>query len=146
MFVVFILTVVMSVVFPSFYTALSRSPSSEANLVASVIRYLDDTSRNTGTEARLRLNLDEGYLSYESVERQGSYEIPSLYTTELTSAGVAGKGETEIVFPPTGLQEMLRVRLHDGTAFKDVVYNPYSGRVSIEESGEKDASRSGGKE
>jgi len=144
-FVVFILTIVAAVVFPSFYTALSRSTSSEANLVASVIRYLNDVSRNTATEARLLLNLDERSISYESFEKQGSYEIESLYSAELTSTGVAEKGETAVVFPPTGLQEMLRVRLGEGTKFLEVLYNPYSGRVSVEDTGAEGEVRARGR-
>lgn len=131
--VVFLLTIVTAVVLPSFSSVAPRDISLEAKSVASIIRHLDDTSRNTGTDALLTINLDVKTISYKSSEQEDSKDIGSLYSVETASSGLKEKGEVKIVFPPAGLLEVLRITLFEGPSYKDIIYNPYIGRVVIQD-------------
>lgn len=128
---VFIVTLVMAVVLPSFYSLGGKDTASDAKAAASIIRFLNDTSRNTRSEATMVFDLDGGTVSYKTEDKEETMEIRSLYSVELTSEGEKKGGEVTVTFSAGGLMERLRVRFHRNSEYMATVYNPYSGRVMI---------------
>lgn len=130
--VIFIISLVLASILPTFSGFGSNDVTDDARLVASVIRYLDDTSRNTREQLTMVLDLDEKTVSYPGDTENVLKKIGSLYSVKLTSDEEKKSGMIQIDFPPSGLSERLRVMLSGDSEFMTVLYNPYSGRVIIE--------------
>jgi prepilin-type N-terminal cleavage/methylation domain-containing protein len=130
--VVFIITIVTAAVLPSFFNFMSKDIASDAQFMASAIRYLEDNSTNTGTDSEMVINLDGKTVSYKTAEKEETREIDSLYSVELTSGGLKENGEVTVHFSSEGLTEKLKFKLYDKSLAMDVVYNPYSARVIVE--------------
>ncbi len=130
--VVFIISLIAAVVLPSLSGFGSKDVTDDARLVASVIRYLNDTSRNTRETTYMILDLDKNTLTYPKDEKNVIKKIGSLYSVKLTSAEEKSSGSIKVDFQPSGLSAQLLVRLSGDSQLVDVLYNPYSGRVMIE--------------
>jgi general secretion pathway protein H len=130
--VVFIISLIAAVVLPSFSGFGSKDVTDDARLMASVIRYLNDTSRNTGEAKYMILDLDKKTVSYPDDKGTVIKNIGSLYSAKLTSASEMHSGSIRVDFQPSGLSAQLLVRLSGDSQLLDVLYNPYSGRVMIE--------------
>lgn len=131
--VVFLITIVTAAVLPSFSNLFSRDISADSRTVASIIRLLIDDSGSTGTALPMVIDLDEKRIHYVKEGTEAIKDVDSLYAVETASDGLKENGKVKLEFLPSGFSEYMKVRLFDGDRDMDVIYNPYTGRVTVRE-------------
>lgn len=128
--VLFILSLLLAVVIPSFSTSGGRLKS-EAREVASVIRYLNDAAAMRKTALSLSFDFKNRSLSWEEEGRGRTERIESLVSVTLPTRGEVTEGELIVFFSPLGLAEHMDVRLALGEEEMTVSFNPISRRTKI---------------
>jgi len=129
--VVFILSLIIGLVMPSFYGFGEGRLKSEAGKMASILRYLNDSAIARKETFPLRFNLDNRTLKWDTPEGEKTERLDSLYNLSTTSTGSLSNGEVTLFFGPLGLQESLMITLRDSDKEMSVSFNPLSGRVKI---------------
>ena len=122
MIVVFIISLFAVIVLPSFYEFGSAGSERDARMVASIIRYLNDTSQNTQSKLTLIVNVDNKTFSYPGRKGKETKIIGSLYSIRLSSSKEETKKSVTIHFDAGGLSEGLTVKLRGDSGFYDVIY------------------------
>jgi general secretion pathway protein H len=131
--VLFIISLTAAIVFPSFYSLGERRIASDANKIASLLRYLNDTAIYTKETYSLKFNLRDDAISWKGPEGEKQEDIKSLSSLYLPSKGQIKEGEVTIFFGPLGAAENIEVRLKDKTKDMTVSFSPISGRAKISE-------------
>lgn len=129
--VIFILSLVMAVVFPSFYGIVDGRLKSESGKIASLLRYLNDSAISRKETFILKINLDSNTFLWEGPDGKRSESFNGLLDIFTTSTGSVSRGEVILSFGPLGIQENLRIHLRDKDKEMAVTLNPMSGRVKI---------------
>lgn len=128
--VLFIISVAMAVVLPSFFTTGSTLKA-DAGRLASVLRHLNETSAVKKKTLRLQFDLDQKSIRWPDGEGSRSASISNMRAVELQTTGIVKTGEITVYFAPTGIKQYLWVYLEDEDRELTVVLNPVSGRVKI---------------
>lgn len=131
--VIFILSLIMGLVFPSFYGIGDGRLKSEAGKIASLLRYLNDSAISRKETFILKINLDNDTFLWEGPDGKRSERFDSLLDIFTTSTGSVSRGEVILFFSPLGIQENLRIHLKDKDKEMAVTLKPMSGRVKINE-------------
>jgi general secretion pathway protein H len=131
--VLFIISLTAALVFPSFYNLGERRIASDANKIASLLRYLNDTSIYTKETYSLKFDLRDHEISWNGPEGEKQENIKSLSSLYLPSKGQIQEGEVTIFFGPFGAAENIQVRLKDNEKDMTVTFSPISGRAKISE-------------
>ncbi|MBI4688668.1 MAG: prepilin-type N-terminal cleavage/methylation domain-containing protein [Nitrospirae bacterium] len=145
--VVFILSLVIGIVAPSFYDLGIGRLKSDAGKIASILRYLNDSAIARKETLPLTFDLDDKTLKWNTSEGDRMEKFDDLYSLSATSTGSLSTGEVTLFFSPLGLQESLSITLKDSDkelavislsiTLKDsdkelaVMFNPLSGRVKV---------------
>jgi len=130
--VIFIVSLIMAIVMPSFYGIGEGTLKSEAKKLASLLRHLNDSAITRKDTFLLTLNLDAKTLNWETLEgKKGSERFKGIFKVSTTSKGDVLKGEVILSFSPMGLQENLTITLRDGDKEMAILFNPLSGRVKV---------------
>ncbi len=129
--VLFIISLVAALVFPSFYGLGKNRISSDAGKVASLIRYLNDTAIYTKETYSLEFDLNGRSMTWKGPDGERRGDVKSLYSLDLPSRGEIRDGEVTIFFGPLGAAENIEVRLKDGEKGMTVTFSPVSGRAKI---------------
>jgi general secretion pathway protein H len=136
--VIFIISLLAAIVFPSFKGMEGRQISSDARMVASLMRYLNDSSTASKETLSLEFDLREGVLSWNGPEGKKKEKIRTLAGIDLESKGLIREGYVTIFFSPSGLQEYTEVLLRDEEKDMKIAFNPVSGRAKIMSADEQD--------
>jgi general secretion pathway protein H len=131
--VLFIISLTAALVFPSFYNLGERRIVSDANKIASLLRYLNDTAIYTKETYSLKFDLRDEAISWEGPDGKKHEDIKSLSSLYLPSKGQIEKGEVTIFFGPLGAAESIEIRLKDKEKDMTVTFSPISGRATISE-------------
>jgi general secretion pathway protein H len=131
--VLFIISLTAAIVFPSFYNLGERRIASDANKIASLLRYLNDTAIYAKETYSLKFDLKEGTISWKGPDGEKHEEIKSLSRLYLPSKGQINEGEVTIFFGPLGAAENIEVHLKDKEKDMTVSFSPISGRAKISE-------------
>ena len=129
--VIFILSLIIALVMPSFYGIGEGKLKLEAGKIASLLRYLNDTAISRKETFFLTLNLDTKTAKWEIPEGKYTEKFESLLSLSTTSSKNVSNGEITLFFSPLGLQENLIVTLKDKEQEMSVSFNPLSGRAKI---------------
>ncbi|MEE9524872.1 MAG: hypothetical protein V3V59_09020 [Thermodesulfovibrionales bacterium] len=129
--VVFIVSILAAVVLPSFFGLSTNSHDADARMIASIIRFAKDSSQFSMNEVSIDIDLDEKTLSFVRENRKEVRKVDSLHAVKITSSKVRTSGKVTVSFPASGFSERITVRLVGNSGYLDVVYNPYSGKVTI---------------
>lgn len=129
--VIFILSLFMGLVMPSFYGISEGKIKSEAAKLASLLRYLNDSAISRKETFVLSLNLDTKAVNWSTPEGRRIKRFDSLFNLSATSTGTVLKGEVILFFGPLGLQDNLIITLKDANKEMSVLFNPLSGRVKV---------------
>lgn len=129
--VVFIISLLAGLVFPSFSGMESRQISSDARMVSSLMRYLNDSSTASKETISLEFDLREGVLSWNGPEGKKKEQIRTLAGVYLESKGLIREGSVTLFFSPSGLQEYTEILLRDDKREMKISFNPVSGRAKI---------------
>ncbi|MGO9016021.1 MAG: Tfp pilus assembly protein FimT/FimU [Dissulfurispiraceae bacterium] len=129
--VIFLVSLLMAIVFPSMYGAEGISLKSDAQRIASVLRYLNDSSITTKDPYSLTFDFGGNTISWKGPDVEKTEQLRSLSSVELPSKGKVGEGQVIVSFGPLGIQENLVVHLRQAGETMMVVFNQLSGRAAI---------------
>lgn len=130
--VIFIISLLSAVVFPSFRSLEEKKLQADARRVASLLRYLNDNAIATKGEYSLKFDFKNNSISWKGNEGDKTEEIKSLAGLILQSKGESKEGQTTVLFGPMGIQEAMEILLRDRDNEMKVSFNPVSGRAKIE--------------
>ncbi len=134
MVVIFIVSMLAAVVFPSFSGIGEKKLDTEARKIASLLRYLNDSSIYSKKTYSLKFDMGSGTLSWKGPDGEKSERFKNLLSVELPSRGEIKDGEIILLFGPLGMRENISVSLRDADTISVVSFNYISGRVKITES------------
>ncbi len=126
---IFILGLTLLLVFPS--VRIRNNLKSEATRLASILRYLNDTSITTKNPLRLKVYLEDKRIQYETTEGVKEDRFPHLDYLETPSRGIMRDSEVELIIKPSGVREEIRFSLFDIDERYYVILNPFSNRVVV---------------
>jgi general secretion pathway protein H len=129
--VIFILSLLAVVIFPSLSWLGEKSVSSEAKKTASLLRYLNDSAIYTKKTFSLTFDLSEGIITWKGPDGERTQEMKSLESVTLPSKGEAKEGQVTVFFGPLGIGESVEVSFKDKDEGLRVTLNQVSGRVRI---------------
>jgi prepilin-type N-terminal cleavage/methylation domain-containing protein len=130
--VVFIVSILAAVVLPSFFGSSISSHDDDARMIASIIRFAKDSSQFSMNEVSIDIDLDKKTLAFMRENKKEVRKVDSLHAVKVTSSKKRLSGKMTVVFPDSGLTERITVSLIANSGYLDVIYNPYSGKVTIE--------------
>jgi len=129
--VIGLVSLLMAIVFPSLYGAEGMRLKSDAKKIASVLRYLNDSSIATKDSYSLTFDFGENSISWKGPDVEKTEEFKSLSSVELPSKGNVNEGQVIVSFGPFGIQENLVVHLRQSGETMMIVFNQLSGRAAI---------------
>ncbi|NWF76015.1 MAG: prepilin-type N-terminal cleavage/methylation domain-containing protein [Nitrospirae bacterium] len=129
--VIFILSIVMAVIMPSFIGIGDNKLKSEAREIASLLRYLYDSAVSRKETFLIKFNFNENTVSFSSPEGEKRKKFNNVIGVTTQSRGLVSTGELIFFFEPLGINENLNVHLNKENEFMDVTLNHMSGRVKI---------------
>jgi general secretion pathway protein H len=129
--VIFLLSLLAAVIFPSMRGLGEKSVMSEAKKAASLLRYLNDSAIYTKNTYSLKFDLGKGLVSWKGPDGEGAEKMRSLVGVRLPSKGEMKKGEVTVFFGPLGIRENIEISLQDTEEGVRVTLNRVSGRVKI---------------
>jgi general secretion pathway protein H len=129
--VLFIISLTVAIVFPSFYNLGERRIDSEANRIASLLRYLNDSAIYTKETYSVKFDFKDDAISWDGPDGEKHEKIKSLSSLYLPSKGQINEGEASIFFGPLGAAESIEVHLKDKERGMTVSFSPVSGRAKI---------------
>lgn len=135
--VIFIVSLFLAISVPSFTGIESNEIRAEAKMIASILRYLNDSSTNKKEELYLTVNFNDRTITYSAEEGDKKETVKYLRSLFLESKGDINIGEVKVIFTPFGAREFMRFNLRAGQEAGSrsftVELNPLSGRVKIGE-------------
>ncbi|HWR58633.1 MAG TPA: prepilin-type N-terminal cleavage/methylation domain-containing protein [Thermodesulfovibrionales bacterium] len=131
MVVIFVISVVLTIVLPSFTSIGESRITSEAKRLGSIIRYLNDSAISTKETLQMKINLGDKVVSYSGPDGDKSERFDDISTVELQSKGGVSEGEVTVFFGPMGARESFTINLKRGDSDMGISLNSASGRVKI---------------
>jgi general secretion pathway protein H len=129
--VIFILSLVLAISFPTFTFERDGQLKSEAGRVASILRYLNDSTISTKEPYALNVNFKEKVMRYNGPDGEKAEKIENLSRITLQSRGDVSDGELTVFFSPAGAGENFSIHLMGVESSMTVVFNALSGRVKV---------------
>ena len=129
--IIFMLSLIIAVVFPSFSFQRDGKLKSEAGRIASILRYLNDCAVSAKETYAVNINFKEKTLSYKGPEGERVEKIDDLSRVTTQSKGNISEGEAIILLSPTGAGENFSIHLTGAELSMAVVFNALSGRVKV---------------
>jgi len=130
MVVLFIISMVLAVSIPSF-TGTGSRVRSEAERVASIIRYLNDSAISEKETFSMKIDFNRKLLIYRGPDGDRTEGFEDISGVELPSKGMVSQGEVVILFGPSGASENINLYIRGDKNSLTVFFNPLSGRVKI---------------
>ena len=125
-----LVSLLMAIVFPSLYGADGVRLKADAKRIASVLRYLNDSSIEKRSLFSY-IRFGENAISWKGPDVEKTEQFKSLSSVELPSKGNVSEGQVIVSFGPLGIQENLMVHLRQSGETIMVAFNQVSGRATI---------------
>jgi general secretion pathway protein H len=129
--VVFIISLLTAIVMPSFFSSGDSRLKADARKMASLLRYLNDSSIYTKKTFSLAFDLEEDSISWRGPDGDKTDKIKTLSSVELQSKGDIKEGQVTVFFGPLGITENISVHLKGDKKGMTVTLNAISGRAKI---------------
>jgi len=129
--VVFIISLVLAVSFPSFTIQQEGKLLSEAGHIASILRYLNDNAIFEKETYDLNINFKDRIIRYNGPDGEKKKKIDNLSGITLQSRGKVIDGEVTVFFGPAGMGESFTIHLTGEKSSLEIVFNALSGRVKV---------------
>jgi len=129
----FLVSLVMALVFPSFGVFGDNKLKSEAREMASVLRYMNDSSGSRKETLPIVFDLDRNIVSWKGPDGEKKQKFEDLTGVTTQSNGRVSSGELTVFFSPLGIQENLSVQMARGDKTMTVALNCLSGKVKIKD-------------
>lgn len=130
--VIFIVSLMLMVSFPYFTISEGGKLKSEAALLASVLRYLNDSAVSAKETYGVKIDLRQKTVSYKGPDGEKVERIDELSSVSLQSRGTVSDGEVIVFFTPTGASESFTINLQGDDSAIAVSSNSLSGRIGIQ--------------
>jgi len=142
-----ILAGILALVLPRFVDLRITYLRTDAGRVATLVRYLNESSDTRRVYYRLGFDLDSESLRVaRSVDGKKYKEEPEpalkgiklrsgveLVDIVVPGLGKVASGEVAVLFSPAGPRESFILHIGSGDSMKTLSFNPYSGRVKVED-------------
>ena len=129
--VIFIVSVVLAVSFPTFTLQKDGKLKSEAGHIASILRYLNDSAISTKETYTVNINFNEKTMHYKGPDGEKMERIDTLSRITTQSKGNISSGEVTVFLSPVGAGENFSIHLTGIESSMAVVFNALSGRVKV---------------
>ena len=133
--VLFIVSLVMAVVLPSFSGFGENQLKSESREMASILRYIQDSASARKETFFMKFNLDTNQVSWEAPEGEKTRKFDTMTGVATQSSGLLSKGELIVFFEPLGIRENITVHMSRGEKTMTITLNHLSGKVKIRDEG-----------
>jgi|WetSurSiteA1Bulk_404760.scaffolds.fasta_scaffold00652_7 general secretion pathway protein H len=130
--VLFILSLVLAIVLPTFSSFGENRLKAEAREMASILRYMNDNAVSRKETFFLKFDLGKNEVAWSEPEGHKTRVFDDLTGVEIQSKGLVSTGELTLFFEPLGAPENLIVYMERGDSHMTVTLNHLSGRVKIE--------------
>jgi len=127
----FVISIVMALVLPSFTDFGERKLKSEVREMASLLRYMNDSAVARKETFFIRFDLDEGMVSWTGPDGKREKHFDDITSVTTQSTGRVSKGGITFFFEPLGTRENISVHMSDGDNEMSVTLHHLSGRVKI---------------
>ncbi|MFZ3137884.1 MAG: prepilin-type N-terminal cleavage/methylation domain-containing protein [Thermodesulfovibrionales bacterium] len=131
--VLFIVSLVMAIVLPSFAGFGESKLKSEAREMASILRYINDSASSRKETFSVKFDLDKNLVSWKGPEGDKTKKFDDMTGVTTQSNGMVSKGELIVFFEPFGIQENLSVHMRRGKKGVVITLNHLSGKVKIKD-------------
>jgi prepilin-type N-terminal cleavage/methylation domain-containing protein len=132
--VLFVISLVMALVLPSFGRLGERRLKSEAREMVSILRYMNDSAVSRKETFLMRFDLDAGMVYWKGPDGEKRRKFDDITGVTTQSRGKVSKGEITLFFEPLGIQENLSVHMGSGDKNMVITLNHLSGKVKIMQS------------
>lgn len=129
--VLFLVSLVMAIVLPSFDSFGENKLKSEAREMSSILRYMNDSALSRKETFSMKFDLDKNMVYWKGPDGEKTRKFDDLTGVTTQSAGMVSKGELILFFEPLGIRENLDVQMSRGKKDMTVTLNHLSGRVKI---------------
>lgn len=129
--IIFILSLVLAISFPSFSLQKDGKLKSEAGHIASILRYLNDSAISTKETYVVNINFNEKTIHYKGPDGEKVERIDNLSRVTTQSKGNVSNGEVTVFLSPAGAGENFSIHLMGIESSMAVVFNALSGRVKV---------------
>lgn len=129
--VLFIVSLVMAIILPSFAGFGENKLKSEAREMASILRYMSDSALSRKETFSMRFDLDKNMVYWKGPDGEKTRRFDDLTGVTTQSTGIVSKGELIFFFEPLGIQENLDVQMSRGKKDVTITLNHLSGKVKI---------------
>lgn len=131
--VLFIISLVMALILPSFSGFGENKLKSEAREMASILRYMNDSAVSRKETFLMKFNLDEGTVYWKGPDGEKKKKFDDITGVTTQSTGKFSKGEVTLFFEPLGIRENLSVHMSKGNKEMAITLNHLSGKVKIKD-------------
>ena len=131
--VLFIVSLVMAIVLPSFAGFGESKLKSEAREMASILRYMNDSAVSRKETFLIRFDLDKNMVTWQGPDGEKTKKFDDMTGVTTQSNGMVSKGELIVFFEPFGIQENLSVHIRRGKKGVVITLNHLSGKVKIKD-------------
>ena len=131
--VLFIVSLVMAIVLPSFAGFGESKLKSEAREMASILRYMNDSAVSRKETFLIRFDLDKNMVTWQGPDGEKTKKFDDMTGVTTQSNGMVSKGELIVSFEPFGIQENLSVHMRRGKKGVVITLNHLSGKVKIKD-------------
>jgi len=129
--VLFIISLVMVLILPSFSGFGENKLKSEAREMASILRYMNDSATSRKETFLMKFDLDEGTVYWKGPDGEKKKKFDDINGVTTQSTGKVSKGEITLFFEPLGVRENLSVYMSKGNKEMAITLNHLSGKVKI---------------
>jgi len=130
--VLFVLSLVLAIVLPTFTNFGESRLKAEAREMASILRYLNDNAVSRKETFFIKFDLGKNEVVWREPEGNKTRVFDDLTGVEVQSRGLVSGGELTLFFEPLGAPENLIVYMERGDSHMTVTLHHLSGRVKIE--------------
>jgi prepilin-type N-terminal cleavage/methylation domain-containing protein len=129
--VLFIISLVMALILPSFSGFGENKLKSESREMASILRYMNDSAASRKETFLMRFDLDEGKVYWKGPDGEKTKRFDDITGVTTQSRGRVSNGEVIVFFEPLGIQENLSVHMSKDKKDMTITLNHLSGKVKI---------------
>ncbi len=129
----FIVSLVLAVVFPSFAVFGENRLKSEAREMASILRYMNDSASSRKETFVMKFDLDTNKVFWKGPEGEKTKVFEDLTGVTTQANGMVNKGELIVFFDPLGIKENLSIHLSGEKKNITITLNHLSGKVKIKD-------------
>jgi type II secretion system protein H len=131
--VLFIVSLVMAVVLPSFAGFGESKLRSEAREIASILRYMNDSAVSRKETFLIRFDIDKNMVTWQGPDGEKTKKFDDMTGVTTQSNGMVSKGELIVFIEPLGIQENLSIHMRSGKKGVVITLNHLSGKVKIKD-------------